>query len=40
MYSGYDTSSNKSPLPKPFEPFYKYMKIIDEKYNQVIANWY
>ena len=40
MYSGYDTSENTNELPDVFKPYYDYMKSIDNKYNQVIVNWY
>jgi len=40
MYSGYDTSKNNIELPNLFKPFYDHMTQLDNKYNQVIANWY
>ena len=40
MYSGYDTLSNNDELPEIFKPYYEFMKNIDNKYNQVIVNWY
>lgn len=40
MYSGYDVSNNNHPLPKQFQIYYDYIKSIDEKYNQVVVNWY
>lgn len=40
MYSGYDTTENNNDLPDEFMPYYDYMKSLDNKYNQVIANWY
>jgi alkylated DNA repair dioxygenase AlkB len=40
MYSGFDTSENNIDLPELFQPYYNYMKTLDPKYNQVIANWY
>jgi alkylated DNA repair dioxygenase AlkB len=40
MYSGFDTSTNNMDLPELFRPYYDYMKTLDPKYNQVIANWY
>lgn len=40
MYSGYDTSRNKSELPEVMQPFYEHMRAKDTLYNQVIANWY
>ena len=40
MYSGYDTLSNNNELPEIFKPYYEFMKNIDNKYNQVIVNWY
>ena len=40
MYSGFDTTNNSLELPEIFQPYYNYMKSIDVKYNQVVANWY
>lgn len=40
MYSSFDTSSNNDELPDNFKKYYEYIKSIDDKYNQVIANWY
>jgi hypothetical protein len=40
MFAGSDNVDITGPLPDLFEPFYKYMKTLDNKYNQVIANWY
>ena len=40
MYSGFDTLSNNDELPEIFKPYYEFMKNIDNKYNQVIVNWY
>jgi len=40
MYSGFDTTNNNLELPEVFQPYYNYMKNIDVKYNQVVANWY
>ena len=40
MYSGVDTSNNNDNLPNLLVPFYEYVKSIDERYNQVIVNWY
>lgn len=40
MYSGLDTSNNKQELPELFKKFYDYVKLIDNRYNQVIINWY
>ena len=40
MYSGIDTTNNNNDLPKEFLPFYEYVKKIDDRYNQVIINWY
>ena len=40
MYSGYDTLSNNDKLPEIFKPYYEFMKNIDNKYNQIIVNWY
>ena len=40
MYSGFDTSTNNIELPELFMPYYEFMKNTDNKYNQVIANWY
>ena len=40
MYSGHDTSENCDNLPEVFNSFYQYMLSKDNKYNQVIANWY
>ena len=40
MYSGFDIANNNLDLPKEFNPFYEHMKKLDDKYNQVIANWY
>ena len=40
MYSGYDTTNNNQNLPELFEPYYKYMVGTDNKFNQVITNWY
>ena len=40
MYSGYDTSANNDNLPIEFAPYYEYIKTLDHRYNQVIANWY
>jgi alkylated DNA repair dioxygenase AlkB len=40
MYSGYDTTNNQSQLPEHFEVFYNHIKSKNEKYNQVVANWY
>lgn len=40
MYSGTDTTNNNIDLPKEFTPFYEYVKKIDERYNQVVINWY
>lgn len=40
MYSGFDVSNNNNQLPKKFQIYYDYMKSIDKKYNQVVANWY
>ena len=40
MYSGFDVSNNNKPLPKQFQIYYDYMKLQDDKYNQVVVNWY
>ena len=40
MYSGFDTSNNNIQLPEQFQVYYEYMKLQDEKYNQVVVNWY
>lgn len=40
MYSGFDVSMNNLEIPNEFSVFYEYMKSIDNKYNQFIANWY
>lgn len=40
MFSGHNTTNNNSPIPPPFDPFYAYMKTQDDRYNQLIANWY
>ena len=40
MYSGFDTSNNHIELPYHFQLYYDYMKTMDNKFNQVIANWY
>jgi len=40
MYSGYDTSKNNLEIPNEFLVFYEYMVAQDNKYNQMIANWY
>lgn len=40
MYSGLDTSKNNDVLPQLFAPFFEYIKSIDERYNQVVINWY
>ena len=33
-------SREEKEFPECFQPYYKYMKSIDERYNQVVANWY
>lgn len=40
MYSGFDTSKNNEKLPYIFNSFYYFMKREDNRYNQVIVNWY
>lgn len=40
MYSGYDTSSNNDDLPEIFQPYYQFFQKENNKYNQMIANWY
>jgi alkylated DNA repair dioxygenase AlkB len=40
MYSGFDVSKNNDELPEEFNPFYEFIKEMDHKYNQVVANWY
>ena len=40
MYSGYDTSSNTERLPTQFDKYYEHMKEKNNKYNQVVVNWY
>lgn len=40
MYSGFDTSANNLKIPFEFQVYYEYMLSQDNKYNQMIANWY
>jgi alkylated DNA repair dioxygenase AlkB len=40
MYSGLDTSKNNDDLPNLFAPFYEFAKKQDDRYNQVVINWY
>ncbi len=40
MFAGNKDTNINDKLPEAFEPFYNYMKTIDNKNNQVIANWY
>lgn len=40
MFSGTDGANINDPLPEIFNPFYEYMKTNDNKYNQVVINWY
>lgn len=40
MYSGFNTEHNNDELPEEFVPFYEAIRRKDEKYNQVVANWY
>jgi len=40
MYSGFDTSTNNNQLPDLFQKYYDYMKSTNDKYNQVVVNWY
>jgi hypothetical protein len=40
MYSGFDVSNNNQDIPDLFKPYYDYVKSLDQKYNQIIANWY
>jgi alkylated DNA repair dioxygenase AlkB len=40
MYSGFETSDNNTELPVLFRPYYNYIKTIDSRFNQIIANWY
>jgi alkylated DNA repair dioxygenase AlkB len=40
MFSGTQDTNINDPLPELFEPFYNFMKNSDNRYNQVIANWY
>lgn len=39
-YSGFNDKNNNEDLPYEFIPYYEYIKNIDEKYNQVVVNWY
>jgi len=40
MYSGFDSSHNNEDLPEIFKPFYGYVKLLDQRYNQCSINWY
>lgn len=40
MFSGHDNSEIERELPNIFLPYYDYMKSIDNKYNQVVVNYY
>jgi len=40
MFSGFDTSNNTIALPDHFKIYYHYIKSQDNRYNQVVANWY
>jgi len=40
MYSGFDTTNNNIELPEQFQIYYDYVKSIDNRYNQVVVNWY
>ena len=40
IYSGLDTSKNNDELPNMFVPFYEHIKRQDNRYNQVVINWY
>ena len=40
MYSGFDTSKNISEIPELFKIYYDHIKKIDNRYNQLVVNWY
>lgn len=40
MYSGFNDENNNDDLPNELKSYYDYIKKIDEKYNQVVVNWY
>jgi alkylated DNA repair dioxygenase AlkB len=40
MYSGFDTKENNSNLPELFQVFYDHMVSMDNRFNQVVINWY
>jgi len=40
MFSSFDTSNNNNELPEQFNIFYDWIKSHDDRYNQVVANWY
>jgi alkylated DNA repair dioxygenase AlkB len=40
MFSGFEKEEIESELPEEFKPFYEYMRKKNDKYNQVIVNWY
>jgi alkylated DNA repair dioxygenase AlkB len=40
MFSGFDASNNNIELPDHFKNYYEYIKSQDNRYNQVVANWY
>jgi hypothetical protein len=40
MFSSFDTSKNNIELPEQFKVFYDWVKSHDDRYNQVVANWY
>ena len=40
MFSGWDTSSNNENVPNTFIPFYDFIKNVDQRYNQMVINWY
>ncbi len=40
MFSGFDTKNINMNLPQHFLIYYNYVKSLDSRYNQVVANWY
>ena len=40
MFSGYDESKNNDDIPSEFKPFYDFIKLQNDKYNQIGINWY
>lgn len=40
MFSGEDNTNINEPLPDVFDPLYQHMQKQDDRYNQVVVNWY